>query len=112
MSTQTLQADYLIIGSGAVGMAFADVILKETDASIVMVDSHHRPGGHWNDAYPFVRLHGPSSLYGVSSRRLGSGTKDTTGLNKGLDDLHFKKFSSYRLRNRKKERSIRRKNLF
>ena len=28
----------------------------------------HRPGGHWNDAYPFVRLHQPAAFYGVNSR--------------------------------------------
>ena len=25
-------------------------------------------GGHWNDAYDFVRLHQPAALYGVNSR--------------------------------------------
>ena len=87
MGQHSVDADYLIIGSGAVGMAFADVLLKESNASIVMVDRHHRPGGHWNDAYPFVRLHGPSATYGVNSRKLGSDRKDATGLNKGLYEL-------------------------
>lgn len=31
MSLKQLETDYLIIGSGAVGMAFADVLLTETD---------------------------------------------------------------------------------
>jgi hypothetical protein len=87
MPEQTLETDYLVVGSGAVGMAFSDVILNETDANIVMVDLHDRPGGHWNDAYPFVRLHQPSANYGVNSRALGHGTKDATGLNAGLDEL-------------------------
>jgi hypothetical protein len=39
------------------GMAFVDVLLKETDANIIIVDMHHKPGGHWNSAYPFVTLH-------------------------------------------------------
>ena len=56
-----LSADYFIIGSGAVGMAFADVLFYETDATMVIVDRHHGSGGHWNDAYPFVRLHQPTS---------------------------------------------------
>ena len=34
----TLQADYLVIGSGAMGMAFFDVLLTETDASVLIVD--------------------------------------------------------------------------
>ncbi len=85
MTTQsTLNADYLIIGSGAVGMAFADVLFHETDATMVIVDRHHGPGGHWNDAYPFVRLHQPSAYYGVNSRNLGSEARDTTRLNLGM----------------------------
>ena len=34
------QADYLIIGGGAVGMAFADTIIAETDAHVTIVDRH------------------------------------------------------------------------
>lgn len=79
-----IDTDYLIVGSGAVGMAFADVLVRETTADIVIVDRHHGPGGHWNDAYPFVRLHQPSAYYGVNSRMLGSNSKDATGLNVGM----------------------------
>ena len=60
-----VETDYLIVGAGALGMTFADQLLTDTDASIVIVDRHHMPGGHWNDAYPFVRLHQPSAFYGV-----------------------------------------------
>jgi hypothetical protein len=87
MGKQQLQTDYLIVGSGAVGMAFADVLLTETDANIVIVDKHQKPGGHWNLAYSFVTLHQPSAYYGVSSRELSNGLKDEVGLNKGLNDL-------------------------
>jgi len=87
MSVQQLETDYLIIGSGAVGMAFADVLLAETDANIIIVDKHHKPGGHWNDAYSFVTLHQPSSFYGVSSSELSKGNRDEVGLNKGLAEL-------------------------
>ncbi len=82
-----IDTDYLIIGSGAVGMAFADTLLDETDAHITIIDRHGKPGGHWNDAYPFVALHQPSAFYGVNSTRLGSGEKDVTGLNKGFYEL-------------------------
>lgn len=87
MATQELQCDYLIVGSGAVGMAFADTLLSETDANIVIVDRYAKPGGHWNKAYPFVTLHQPSRFYGVSSEELSSGQRDEVGLNKGLWDL-------------------------
>jgi cation diffusion facilitator CzcD-associated flavoprotein CzcO len=50
---QHIETDYLIIGSGASGMAFADTLLQETqgtDTHITLVDRHAKPGGHWNDA--------------------------------------------------------------
>lgn len=87
MSAETIETDYLIIGAGAMGMAFADIILTESDKSVVIVDMHQKPGGHWNDAYPFVTLHQPSAYYGVSSKELSKGVIDTIGLNKGLQDL-------------------------
>lgn len=87
MTTTNLNTDYLIVGSGAVGMAFADTLLTETDVNIIIVDKHHKPGGHWNVAYPFVTLHQPSAFYGVSSRELSGGKLDQVGLNKGLNEL-------------------------
>lgn len=87
MTISNLTTDYLIVGSGAVGMAFADTLLTETDANIIIVDKHHKPGGHWNVAYPFVTLHQPSAFYGVSSRELSGGRLDEVGLNKGLNEL-------------------------
>ncbi|WP_212748459.1 DUF2855 family protein [Maribacter algarum] len=82
-----LETDYLVIGSGAVGMAFVDTLLSETDANIIMIDRYANPGGHWNVAYPFVTLHQPSQFYGVSSKELSNGRKDETGTNKGLYSL-------------------------
>ncbi|WP_223544965.1 NAD(P)-binding protein [Pseudomonas sp. A-B-19] len=87
MDAKLIETDYLIIGAGATAMAFVDTLLKETNARIIMVDRHDRPGGHWNDAYPFVRLHQPSAFYGVNSRELGSATKDQAELNEGLYEL-------------------------
>jgi hypothetical protein len=82
-----MNTDYLIIGSGAVGMAFADTLLDESDAHITMVDRHATPGGHWNDAYSFVTLHQPSAYYGVNSTELGSRRKDESGPNSGMYEL-------------------------
>jgi hypothetical protein len=79
--------DYLIIGAGATGLSFADTLLAESDAHITIVDKHAQPGGHWNDAYPFVALHQPSAFYGVNSLELGIGRKDTVGHNAGLYEL-------------------------
>jgi len=87
MADRSLSADYLIMGAGATGMAFADTLLDHTDATMVLVDRRDRPGGHWVDAYPFVRLHQPASFYGLNSTPLGSGAIDASGLNAGFHTL-------------------------
>src|SRR6202035_2617553 len=86
-SVTTLETDYLVVGAGAMGMAFTDTLVTETDAQVVIVDRGHSPGGHWNSAYPFVRLHQPSAYYGVNSRGLGSDSIDQLGWNEGLYEL-------------------------
>jgi cation diffusion facilitator CzcD-associated flavoprotein CzcO len=65
IAMNTRKTDYLVIGAGAMGMAFTDVLMTESEATVTIVDRYHQPGGHWNVAYPFVRLHQPSSAYGV-----------------------------------------------
>ncbi len=82
-----METDYLIFGAGAVGLAFADTLLAETNAHITIVDRHGKPGGHWNDAYSFVSLHQPSAFYGVNSLPLGGDRIDETGVNQGLYEL-------------------------
>ena len=65
-------------------MAFADALITDSDAKVLMADRRHAPGGHWHDAYPFVRLHQPSAYYGVNSLPLGSETIDRHGPNQGF----------------------------
>ncbi len=80
-----IETDYLVIGAGAAGMSFTDALIDaDQDSDVVMVDRRHAPGGHWNDAYPFVRLHQPAACYGVNSRPLGNDKLDERGLNAGL----------------------------
>ena len=81
---RAVETDYLVVGAGASGMAFADTLVAHTDAEVVLVDRRHRPGGHWLDAYPFVRLHQPSAYYGVESRPLGHDRIDGHGPNAGF----------------------------
>lgn len=81
--TQVLETDYLVVGAGASGMAFTDELITHLDATVTMVDRRDNAGGHWNDAYPFVRLHQPSAYYGVSSRALGDETVETSGPDAG-----------------------------
>ena len=83
----TIEADYLVVGAGAMGMAFIDTLVTETEARVVLVDRNHQPGGHWTTAYPFVRLHQPSAFYGVNSMPLGSDAIDQVGWNEGLYEL-------------------------
>jgi hypothetical protein len=81
----TIETDYLVIGAGAAGMSFTDSLIDaDRNCDVVMVDRRHAPGGHWNDTYPFVRLHQPAAYYGVNSRRLGDDQLDEGGLNAGL----------------------------
>jgi cation diffusion facilitator CzcD-associated flavoprotein CzcO len=84
---EVIDTDYLVVGAGAAGMAFTDSLLTHSDATVTIVDRRHAPGGHWVDAYPFVRLHQPSAFYGVSSVPLGSDAVDQSGLNAGFYEL-------------------------
>ena len=80
----TVETDYLVIGAGTAGMAFTDALIGHSCADVVMVERRHGPGGHWQDAYPFVRLHQPSATYGVNSRPLGTDAIDTIGSDAGF----------------------------
>ena len=84
---QLLDTDYLVVGAGAAGMAFTDALLAHSDATVTIVDRRHAAGGHWIDAYPYVRLHQPSTFYGVSSVPLGEDAIDTVGTNAGFYEL-------------------------
>ncbi len=78
-----VETDYLIVGAGARGLAFADALLSEADVELTLIDIRQDPGGHWVDAYPFVRLHTPSAYYGVNSLALGEDRIDPGGENAG-----------------------------
>jgi len=79
VAKRTLEADYLVVGCGAAGMAFTDSLIAASNAQVIMVDRRHAPGGHWNVGYPFLRLHQPSSYYGVNSMPLGGDAIDRDG---------------------------------
>jgi hypothetical protein len=79
-----IETDYLVIGAGASGLAFADTLVAEAqNVEVTVIDRQHAPGGHWLHAYPFVRLHTPSSYYGVDSLALGQDRIDRVGENAG-----------------------------
>jgi hypothetical protein len=79
-----LESDYLVVGAGASGMAFVDSLLTDPDVDVIMIDRHHAPGGHWIDSYPFVRLHQPSAMYGVTSVDLGRDRVEADGPDRGF----------------------------
>ena len=95
MSRQ-LQTDYLVVGAGAMGMAFTDTLIDHADVHVTLVDRRHSAGGHWLDAYPFVRLHQASVFYGVASTQLGQGAMQTSGPEAGLQErAHQSEITSY-----------------
>merc|ERR1711890_20095 len=72
-----LLTDYLVVGAGAMGMSFLEeLITGSPDIEAIILDTRAQPGGRWNDAYDFVRLHQPASTYGQNSRMLGCGGAD------------------------------------
>jgi hypothetical protein len=77
------RTDYLVVGAGACGLAFADALLAASDVDVTLVDRRPGVGGHWRDAYSFVRLHTPSAYYGVDSLSLGEDRVDRDGENAG-----------------------------
>lgn len=82
--TRVVEVDYLVVGAGASGMAFTDALIDHADARVALVDRRHGVGGHWLEAYPFVRLHQASSFYGVASTPLGGGRIQQSGPEAGL----------------------------
>jgi hypothetical protein len=83
---RSIETDYLVIGAGAMGMAFTDALIDHADVHVTLVDRRHAAGGHWNDAYPFVRLHQASLFYGVASTELGAGAVQAEGPEAGLQE--------------------------
>ncbi|WP_426320298.1 NAD(P)-binding protein [Microbacterium sp. E-13] len=81
-----VDVDYLVVGAGAMGMAFVDALTAHADVSVAVVDRRHGPGGHWLDAYGFVRLHQASAFYGVASTLLGGGRVQSEGPERGLHE--------------------------
>jgi hypothetical protein len=84
--SRTVDADYLVVGAGAMGMAFTDALIDHADARVALVDRRHGASGHWLEAYPFVRLHQSSAFYGVPSTLLGGGQLQQRGPEAGLQE--------------------------
>ncbi len=83
---RSLRTDYLVVGAGAMGMAFTDALIDHSDVHVTLVDRRPVAGGHWQDAYPFVQLHQASLFYGVASTVLGAGAVQRDGPESGLQE--------------------------
>jgi hypothetical protein len=86
MAMRSIETDYLVVGAGAMGMAFTDALIDNADVHVTLVDRRHAASGHWQDAYPFVQLHQASLFYGVASTELGSGAIQRDGPEAGLQE--------------------------
>lgn len=84
--TRVVEADYLVVGAGATGLAFTDALIDHADVRVAHVDRRDGVGGHWRQAYPFVRLHQASSFYGVASTLLGGERRQQDGPEAGLHE--------------------------
>ncbi|MFC5175300.1 pyridine nucleotide-disulfide oxidoreductase [Nocardioides taihuensis] len=84
--TRILDVDYLVVGAGAMGMAFTDALIDHAEVRVALVDRRHGVSGHWLGAYPFVRLHQASAFYGVASSLLGGGQLQQRGPERGLQE--------------------------
>lgn len=84
--TRSVETDYLVVGAGAMGMAFIDALIDNADVHVTLVDRRYAAGGHWLDAYPFVQLHQASLFYGVASTELGTGAIQQNGPEAGLQE--------------------------
>src|SRR5262245_45891868 len=67
-------------------MAFTDALIDHADVRVALVDRRYGVGGHWLEAYPFVRLHQASAFYGVASTLLGGGRVQQRGPETGLHE--------------------------
>ncbi len=96
MTMGSLETDYLVVGAGAMGMAFTDALVDHADVHVTLVDRRHTASGHWQDAYPFVQLHQASLFYGVASTVLGRGAVQRSGPEVGLQErAHQSEIQAY-----------------
>ncbi len=76
--TRRVEADYLVIGAGATGMAFTDALIDHADVRVALVDRRRGVGGHWLES-PSERTR---SLTGIT--RAPSATPNFGGVSAGM----------------------------
>ena len=61
-----ITVDYIVVGAGASGIAFADTIVGNSDFSVAIVDVNSAPGGHWHSAHDYHQLDLPAARAGMN----------------------------------------------
>ena len=67
--TEQAQYELCIVGAGYAGLnaAFVATRYLPSTARVLVLDKHQQPGGMWNDAYSYVRLHQPYKQFTVGN---------------------------------------------
>jgi hypothetical protein len=85
------RCDLCILGAGIAGLnaLFAATHYLTSSQRVVLIDRNPRPGGMWNDAYDYVRLHQPHGLFtaGNIPWKLGRPRDYLAGKSEVLDHL-------------------------
>jgi hypothetical protein len=87
-----IKSDYVVVGAGAMGMAFADEIFSNSDCSITIIDKRPAPGGHWQDSYSFIVTEQPAESYGVNSQEFESTGANEEGLGHQASNKEIKTY--------------------
>lgn len=68
-ATDSTSYELCIVGAGIAGLnaAFVAGRYLPEGARVLFLDRHEQPGGMWNDAYSYVRLHQPYSFFTVGN---------------------------------------------
>lgn len=88
-----ISVDYLIVGAGSRGLAFADALLENRTVRVAIIDRHSHPGGMWNRTYDFACAQPPTDAFGANSHTLSdwldtrAGTTASSPVDARRDDI-------------------------
>ena len=83
---RSLETDYLVVGAGAMGMAFTDALIDHADVHVTLVDRRHAAGGHWHRRVSVRPVAPGVRVLRVASTVLGSGVVQLSGPEAGLQE--------------------------
>ena len=74
---EIMDVDYLIVGAGAMGLAFADTMLSDSKATMAIVDRYHAPAGTGPSPIPSSTFTSPLP-FTESTPRPSAATRSTS----------------------------------